>query len=84
MITRGAAGEVTRLRGDHGTRIQGLNGSVDKVYRADKALIRFGHLQQHDQDLVALDLSHTSDQIGTEVSGMLGFVMLRLLEIKID
>jgi len=84
MITRDAAGEVTRLRGDHGTRIQGLNGSVDQVYRADKALIRFGHLQQHDQDLVALDLSHTSDQIGTEVSGMLGFVMLRLLEIKID
>jgi tetratricopeptide (TPR) repeat protein len=84
VITLDAAGEVTRLRGDHGTRIKGLNGSVDKVYRADKALIKFGHLQQHNQDLVALDLSHTSDQIGTEVSGMLGFVMLRLLEIKID
>jgi tetratricopeptide (TPR) repeat protein len=84
MITLDAAGEVTRLRGDRGTRIKGLNGSVDKVYRADKALIKFGHLQQHNQDLVALDLSHTSDQIGTEVSGMLGFVMLHLLEIKID
>ena len=84
IITPEAAGEVTRVRGDHGTRVKGLGGSVNKVYRADKAVLKFGHLQQHDQDLVALDLSHISDETGTEVSGMLGFVMLRLLDIQID
>jgi len=83
IITPEAAGEVTRVRGDH-TTVKGLGGSVKKVYRADKALLRFGHLQQHDQDLVAFDLSHVSDETGTEISGMLGFVMLRLLDIKID
>jgi hypothetical protein len=54
------------------------------VYRADKAVIRFGHLQQQNQDLVSFDLTHTSDRLGTEVSGILGFAMLRLLDIKID
>jgi pentatricopeptide repeat protein len=84
VITPEAAAEVTRVRGDHGTSIKGLSGSVKKVYRADKAVLKFGHLQQHNQDLVALDLSHISNENGTEVSGILGFVMLRLLDIKID
>lgn len=84
LITPEAAGEVTRVRGDHGTSIRGLGGSVKKVYRADRTLLKFGHLQQHIQDMVALNLSHVSDETGTEVSGMLGFVMLQLLDIKID
>ena len=68
----------------YGTRIKGLGGSVKKVYRADKAVLKFGRLQQHNQEMVAVDLTHVSDRIGTEVSGMLGFTMLRLLDIKID
>jgi hypothetical protein len=39
---------------------------------------------QQNQDIVSLDLSDTSQQIGTEVSGMLGFSTLRRLEVKID
>ncbi len=58
--------------------------SVNKVYRADKAVIQFGHLRQENQDLVAFDLTQISDSTGTEVSGILGFAMLRLLDIKID
>lgn len=84
LISVDAASEVTRVHGDYGTTIKGLGGSVKKVYRADKALLKFGHLQQENQDLVAFDLSHISNRLGTEVSGMLGFGMLRLLDIKID
>jgi hypothetical protein len=47
-------------------------------------MIQFGHLRQENQDLIAFDLSHISDGLGTEASGILGFAMLRLLDIKID
>jgi len=57
---------------------------VKGVYRADKAVIQFGHLRQENQDLPAFDLKPTSDRISTEVSGILGFTLLHLLDIKID
>lgn len=84
QITPAAANEVTHVHGDSYTKVKGVNGSVDKIYRGDKAMLRFGHLKQENQDLVAFDLSHLSDQVGSEVSGLLGFNMLRLLDIKID
>lgn len=84
QITPAAAGEVTHVRGDTDTIVKGVSGSVKNVYRADKAVIQFGHLRQENQDLVAFDLTHISDRIGTEVSGLLGFAMLRFLDIKID
>jgi Aspartyl protease len=84
FISPGAAEEVTKVHGDPRTIVEGLNGSVKNVYRAHKAVIQFGHLRQENQDLVAIDLTHSSDRMDTEVSGILGFTMLRLLEIKID
>jgi tetratricopeptide (TPR) repeat protein len=83
-ITPEAAREVTKVHGDSDTIIHGLSGSVNKVYRADKAVLQFGHLKQENQDLVAFDLTHISDDVGTEISGTLGFAMLRMLDIKID
>ncbi len=84
LISPGAATEVTKVHGDSSTIVKGISGSVKKVYRADKAVIQFGHLRQENQDLVAFDLTQISDSTGTEVSGILGFAMLRLLDIKID
>jgi len=84
QVTPAAVQEVTHVHDDSLTTVQGVAGSVNKVYRAGRALIRFGRLQQHDQDLVAFDLTHISDGVGTEISGLLGFQMLRLLDIKID
>ena len=54
-----------------------------REFRA-KATLRFGHLQQPDLDIITLDLSTVSRHTGTEVSGFLGFAMLRLLEVKLD
>lgn len=83
-IDTGAAREVTKIRGDEYDRVKGLNGDVAKVYTADKVKIRFSRFQQDRQDLIAFDLSNISDGAGTEVSGTLGFAMLRMLDIKID
>jgi len=84
LISLTAAREVTNVHGDPRTTVKGISGSVKNVYRADKAVIRFGHLRQENQGLVAFDLTHVSDRIGTEASGILGFAMLRFLDIKID
>jgi tetratricopeptide (TPR) repeat protein len=83
QITPSAAREVTKVRGDD-MIVKGLSGSVKKVYSADKAILQFGHLRQENQDLLSFDLSGVSDHAGTEVSGTLGFVMLHLLDLKID
>ena len=84
LISPSAASEVTKVHGDPRKIVKGLSGSVKDVYRADKAVIQFGHLRQENQDLVAVDLTNVSEGIGTEASGILGFAMLRLLDIKID
>ena len=83
-ISPAAAREVTKVQGDSNTILEGISGRVNKVYSANKAVLQFGHLSQENQDMTAFDTKPLSDAIGTEVSGFLGFVMLRLLDIKID
>ncbi len=79
-----AAKELTQLRSDPATHVSGLSGSVAQVYRADKATLQFGRYEQDNQDVVTFDLSNISRQTGTQVSGILGFNMLRILQLKID
>jgi hypothetical protein len=84
FISPAAAREVTKIHGDSDVIVEGLNGRVAKVYSANKAVLQFGHLRQENQDITAFDTTAISDDVGTEVSGFLGFVMLRMLDIKID
>jgi hypothetical protein len=84
VLSTRAARDVTQIRSDPTTHVNGLSGSVAKVYRADKAALQFGRYEQQNQDIVTFDLSAVCKQTGTEVSGMLGFAMLRILQIKID
>jgi hypothetical protein len=83
-ITPAAAREVTKVHGDSDTIVKGLSGSVKKVYSADKAILQFGHLRQENQEMLAFDFTRISDNIGTEISGTLGFTLLRMLDIRID
>ncbi len=83
MSTR-AAREVTKVTADSRMQVRGLSGAVNNVYRADKATLEFGHYSQENQDIVTLDLSAVSKSTGTEVSGILGFELLRILQVKID
>ena len=64
--------------------VTGLNGAVKNVYRGDELTLTFGNLRQKNEDIVAFDTTNISDTIGTEVSGALGFAMLRMLDVKID
>jgi hypothetical protein len=79
-----AGREVTKVSRDNTRSIRGESGTLSKVYTADKASLRFGHLQQNNLDVTSVDLSRLSRDTGTEVSGILGFAMLRLLDLKLD
>ncbi len=84
VLSTRAAREVTEVQADPTRHISGLSGNVSKVYRADKAALQFGRYEQQNQDIVTFDLTTISKKTGTEVSGILGFAMLRILQIKID
>jgi hypothetical protein len=75
--------QLGKVNSKHLLHVYGINGKVNKVYSA-KATLRFAHLQQPSIEVVTLDLSLFTRNLGTEVSGFLGFAMLRLLEIKLD
>jgi predicted aspartyl protease len=84
VLSTRAAREVTQVRSDSRMQVKGLSGAVNNVYRADKATLQFGHYSQENQNTVTLDLSAISKSVGTEVSGILGFELLRILQVKID
>ena len=83
LLSVRAGRQVSKVSSADRVRVRGLNGEVKKVYSA-QATLRFGHLQQPSLDVITLDLSSVSRQTGTEVSGFLGFAMLRVLEVKLD
>lgn len=83
-ISPAAAREVTGVSSDSNTRVIGLSGSVKRVFSADQLTLTFGSLRQKNLDVVSFDTTGLSDNVGTEVAGILGFAMLRMLELKID
>ena len=84
ILSARAGRQVSKVSSDDTIRVLGLNGDVNKVYSSDRATLRFGHLQQPNLGILTLDLSTLSRHTGTEVSGLLGFEMLRVLEVKLD
>jgi tetratricopeptide (TPR) repeat protein len=83
-LALGTAQEITKVHRAPRIDVKGINGDVKKVYVADRVVLDFGHLRQTVPDIVAIDMSRVSRQAGTEVSGTLGMVMLRLLKVRLD
>jgi tetratricopeptide (TPR) repeat protein len=84
LLSVRAGRQVSKVSSEDRVRVRGLNGAVSKVYSSDKATLRFGHLQQANLGIITLDLSTISRHTGTEVSGFLGFAMLKQLEVELD
>jgi tetratricopeptide (TPR) repeat protein len=84
LLSVRAGRQVSKVNSEDRVRIHGVNGAVDKVYSSEKATLRFGHFQQSNLGIITLDLSTISRHTGTEVSGFLGFAMLRQLEVELD
>jgi len=84
IVAPEAAREVTKVGSDPSTRVKGVSGEVKNVYSADKLTLAFANLRQENQDMISVDMKNMSDGAGTEISGTLGFTVLRMLDIKID
>ena len=84
QITPGAARQITQLHGLSNTTVTGINGTVNNVYSADNIWLQFGNLPRQSRTLISFDLSSVSNGLGTEISGILGFDLLKSLDIKID
>jgi len=83
VVAMRAGQQAAKVKSSFGMKITGMSGDVKKVYHA-KVTLRFGHLQQSNVDTITLDLSKISHQTATEISGLLGFTMLQMLDLKID
>jgi tetratricopeptide (TPR) repeat protein len=84
ILSERAGRQLSKVSSNDRMRVRGLNGEVNKVYSSEKATLRFGNLQQSNLEIVTLDLSNLSRHTGTEISGFLGYSMLRVLDVKLD
>jgi tetratricopeptide (TPR) repeat protein len=83
-ITPDAAREVTKVHADYDTTVKGVSGKVNKVYETGTVVLEFGGLRQKNVDMTAFDFSKISRDVGTEVSGTIGFPVLNILKLRID
>jgi len=84
LISPDAAREVTHVSDDPRVHVKGISGEVKNVYSGDEITLQFADIQQRNLDIVSIDMKNMSNNFGTEISGTLGFAMLRMLDIKID
>jgi predicted aspartyl protease len=84
MFSVNAVREITKVHGNPRMEVRGLSGSVNKVYGAEKTGLYFGHVQQYAENQIALDLEPMSEDIGTEVAGVLGVFNFHTLDVTID
>lgn len=77
------ARRVSRVR-DSNLTVKGMSGEVEKVYTVDEAVLDFAQVHQNHQDLITFDVHLISKQLGTEVSGMIGFATLKNMKVVID
>jgi Aspartyl protease len=84
MIALDLARAVCKVGETDTAKIKGISGEVKKVYRAQDVILQFSGYRQRMNDMLSLDMSNISNGAHTEVSGIYGFEMLQMLEIKID
>ena len=83
VLSTRAGEQVSTVHAQSRMGFTGLSGRVNNVYISSEATMRFGHVEQRITDITTFDLS----SIGggeTEVSGLLGFATLKLLDVKLD
>jgi len=65
-------------------RVSGVSGDVNKVSRFDDALMEFAGAPPSRRDLLVFDRHSLSQQLGTEVSGFIGYDTLSRMKISIN
>lgn len=84
MLSVHTGRETSKISEEERLRLAGMSGYVEKVYTSRSATLQFGRLEQKNKDIATIDLSTMSRAAGTELSGVLGFEALLLLDVKLD
>jgi tetratricopeptide (TPR) repeat protein len=77
------ARSVTTVRSSN-IPVNGMSGSVSNVFTADQTVLQFSRFLQPHEDIITFDLHALSKDLGTEISGLIGFATLKKMTITID
>ena len=83
-VTPEAAREVTKLSSDDQLQVKGIQGTVKKVYRAERVTFYFAGLAQPAIDVPAFDFPQVSRDVGMEISGFIGATTIGMTTLHID
>jgi tetratricopeptide (TPR) repeat protein len=83
LISLEAAHEVSTVTSDQFTHVRGLNGEVKNGHKSGPLKLQFAGLEFHADALPVADMS-IYDENSFEVSGLLGFPVLKYFNIQID
>ena len=84
LISPAAAREVTGVSSDTDMQIHGVNGAVKTVFSTGALYLQFAGVRQQTHGLSSIDTGDISRSTGVEVSGFLGYPILKELKIEID
>lgn len=82
-ITTALARQAGKLR-DATPHVSGMSGEVKKVFALDDAALRFSPATQTVDTLVAFDRPSLSKELGTEVSGFIGYDLLQKMKVTLN
>ncbi|MEZ5333051.1 MAG: aspartyl protease family protein [Thermoanaerobaculia bacterium] len=85
LLDAGLAAEIVQLKRYTQLGLRGFSGEVQEVYQAQQRVdLAFAGLQQGNDGILAMDLSGLSSSMGVEIGGVLGYEVLRHLDLAID
>jgi tetratricopeptide (TPR) repeat protein len=64
--------------------VMGMSGSANSTFIADNVILQFGKWRRREQRLITVDLHSVSKDLGTEISGQIGFSSLEDMKLVID
>jgi len=79
-----AAKKVTHARIDNVDEFHGMSGRVEKLSAGGDVVFKFGHARAPVADIMVMDHSRMSENIGTEISGFIGAPAMSSLVFQID
>jgi predicted aspartyl protease len=64
--------------------VTGLSGGTNSTFVADNVTLQFGRMRRQEQRIITVDLHSVSKNLGTEVSGLIGFSTLERMKLVIN
>ena len=82
-MSPGIARRVSTVRSSD-IPVNGMSGSVSNVFITDQTVLQFSRFRQPHENMITFDLHGLSKDLGTEISGLIGFATLKKMSITID